>query len=94
MINLNQTAKNNLQDLGKSSFFSHGVVDNDFNLLFQTHFQLGKTTINSGLILSANAHIWGGIYPLIKFGTIQQKRIFSHTFPEANIKAVLPDISL
>ncbi len=45
-----------------------------FQDLVNAHLKLGKHCLDSGLILSINAHLWGSIFPLILYGTDEQKQ--------------------
>ena len=45
-----------------------------FQDLVKAHLKLGKHCLDSGLILSINAHLWGSIFPLILYGTDKQKQ--------------------
>lgn len=45
-----------------------------FHALVNAHLTLGKHSQDTGLILSLNAHIWGSIFPLILYGSEEQKK--------------------
>ena len=45
-----------------------------FHTLVKAHQTLGKHCQDTGLILSINAHIWGSIFPLILYGSEEQKK--------------------
>lgn len=69
-------------ELAQKGFFRHGI-SKDFNgfgdgfqALCEAHIDIGKRFYNPSLILSINAHIWGGIFPLIYFGTNEQRNIY------------------
>ena len=51
-----------------------GGHGDDFHDLVSAHLNLGKHCQDTGLILSLNAHIWGSIFPLILYGTVEQKK--------------------
>ena len=53
-----------------------GGLSTSFHELCKVHFEIGKETFNSGLILSLNAHVWGGITPLVRSGDEKQKVIW------------------
>jgi len=52
---------------------SHGGNGDSFFDLITHHKDLGKSTLDSSLLLSINAHLWGAIFPIYYFGTIEQK---------------------
>jgi alkylation response protein AidB-like acyl-CoA dehydrogenase len=55
-----------------SEFEGHGDSFIDFCHIYE---DLGKNTQDTSLILSLHAHVWGSIFPIIKFGTEEQKKI-------------------
>ena len=50
-----------------------GHGDGFTDLVF-AHEALGKSCLDSGLLLSINAHIWGSIFPLLNYGNKEQKQ--------------------
>lgn len=72
-------AKQRLKQCGEAGLFRHAVAEefgglgDDFNSLCNDHELLGKQTRDPGLVLAANAHIWGAIFPLLRFGSDKQK---------------------
>ncbi|MCK5889423.1 MAG: acyl-CoA dehydrogenase family protein [Methylococcales bacterium] len=44
-----------------------------FSDLVTAHQLLGKSCLDTGLILSLNAHLWGAVFPLLNYGNEQQK---------------------
>ena len=44
-----------------------------FQELVKSHYALGLHCQDPGLILSLNAHIWGAIFPILHYGTPDQK---------------------
>ena len=50
-----------------------GGLGNTFASLVDNHQQFGFDTRDPGLVLSVNAHLWGTVFPLLRFGTAQQK---------------------
>lgn len=52
---------------------SHGSNGNGFCDLIAHHKDLGKSTLNSSLLLSINGYLWGTLFPIYYFGTTQQK---------------------
>ncbi len=55
-----------VSDLG-----GHG---NGFSELVAAHQDLGQTCMDSGLLLSINAHLWGAVFPILNFGTPEQQK--------------------
>ena len=49
-----------------------GGHGNNFSELVTAHEALGQDSMDSGLLLSLNAHIWGAVFPLLNFGTSEQ----------------------
>ena len=47
--------------------------DRDLLDLLAAHAQLGRRTRDTGLLLALNAHLWGAVFPLLKFGNAQQR---------------------
>lgn len=54
----------------------YGGSDDKFTDLIQAHQKLGKSCHDPGLILSINAHLWGAVFPLLKYGRTNQKNEF------------------
>ncbi|WP_250295168.1 acyl-CoA dehydrogenase family protein [Wolbachia endosymbiont of Oedothorax gibbosus] len=52
---------------------SHGGNGDSFFDLIAHHKDLGKSTLDSSLLLSINGHLWGALFPIYYFGTTQQK---------------------
>lgn len=51
-----------------------GGFATSFQTLAEYHQELGERTRDPGLILALNAHLWGAIFPLLRFGTDEQKK--------------------
>ncbi len=73
------SAKERLQACAQAGVFKHAIdelwggVGDDFLGLSKAYEYLGKKTRDPGLILAVNAHVWGSIFPLLRFGTDAQK---------------------
>ena len=50
-----------------------GGLGNGFSDLVTAHTKLGEQCMDSGLLLSINAHLWGAVFPLLNYGTAQQQ---------------------
>jgi alkylation response protein AidB-like acyl-CoA dehydrogenase len=48
----------------------HGT---SFRTLVEVHEQLGADTRDPGLMLALNAHLWGAVFPLLRFGNAGQQ---------------------
>jgi alkylation response protein AidB-like acyl-CoA dehydrogenase len=53
---------------------AQGGLGDTFHDLVEAHQTLGKHTLDSGLILSLNAHLWGSIFPILLYGTPEQQQ--------------------
>jgi alkylation response protein AidB-like acyl-CoA dehydrogenase len=51
-----------------------GGLGDSFHDLVEVHQALGKQTQDCGLILSLNAHLWGSVFPLLLYGTPEQRQ--------------------
>lgn len=51
-----------------------GGLGTTFQELVTAHFKLGQSCQDTGLILSINAHIWGAVFPLLRYGTSTQQQ--------------------
>ena len=52
----------------------YGGLGDTFLALSETHAELGLCTRDPGLLLAINAHLWGVVFPLLRFGSAQQKQ--------------------
>lgn len=52
----------------------HGGLGNTFHDLVEAHQALGKHTLDTGLVLSLNAHLWGSVFPILLYGTPEQRQ--------------------
>ncbi|MCP4407282.1 MAG: acyl-CoA dehydrogenase family protein [Gammaproteobacteria bacterium] len=52
----------------------YGGFDDTFQALIVAHAELGMRTRDPGLLLAINAHLWGVVFPLLRFGTARQKQ--------------------
>ncbi|MCK4494145.1 MAG: acyl-CoA dehydrogenase family protein [Methylococcales bacterium] len=64
----------------KLDFLRHAISKehcghgDNFLTLINAHQQLGQYCLDSGLILSLNAHLWGAVFPLINYGSEAQQQ--------------------
>lgn len=76
--NLN-ASRQRLRYYAQDDLFRHAISTqlggqgNDFQALVKAHLAVGKQCLDTGLILSINAHIWGSIFPIIHYATKEQK---------------------
>jgi alkylation response protein AidB-like acyl-CoA dehydrogenase len=45
-----------------------------FASLCQAHRQLGAASLDTGLLLTLNAHLWGMVFPILLFGNAKQRQ--------------------
>jgi L-prolyl-PCP dehydrogenase len=50
-----------------------GGLGTSFSTLIEVHEKLGGDTRDPGLLLALNAHLWGSVFPLLRFGDAQQQ---------------------
>ncbi len=62
--------------LGHAIDAEHGGHGDCFNALVEAHTALGRNSLDSGLVLSINAHLWGAVFPLLNHGTPEQKTMY------------------
>jgi alkylation response protein AidB-like acyl-CoA dehydrogenase len=73
------SAKHRLQNYGQQDFFRHAIpadsggLGDTFAELVHAHAKVGRQTQDCGLILALNAHLWGAVFPLLRYGTEQQQ---------------------
>lgn len=99
-----------LNKYGSQGFFRHAIpkefggLGNSFQELCSAHFELGYKSQNTGLVLSSNAHIWGAIFPILMYGSLEQKqsllpdliagnKISGHAITEPNTGSNISSIS-
>ncbi|WP_305909387.1 acyl-CoA dehydrogenase family protein [Methylomarinum sp. Ch1-1] len=51
----------------------HNGYGNRFADLVEAHEALGRACQDTGLVLSINAHLWGALFPLLNFGSVEQQ---------------------
>ncbi|MGR8934867.1 MAG: acyl-CoA dehydrogenase family protein [Gammaproteobacteria bacterium] len=75
-----QAARRRLVFCAAQGLFRHAVAaeyggfGNGFRDLVKAHEQLGRTGLDSGLILSINAHLWGALFPILQYGNTHQRQ--------------------
>ncbi len=68
-----------LRQCGRQGLFRHAVATewggrgDRFGDLLEAHVQKGRECLDAGLILAINAHLWGAVFPLLRFGSAEQK---------------------
>lgn len=73
-------AKKRLTICARAGFFRHAIsqerggLGDSFSDLAQAHEALGLHTRDPGLLLAINAHLWGAIFAIQRFGTDAQKQ--------------------
>ncbi|MCI0653875.1 MAG: acyl-CoA dehydrogenase [Methylococcaceae bacterium] len=72
-------ARNKFRDYARAGILKHAMpvefqgYGNAFAELVASHRKLGKSCLDCGLMLSINAHLWGWVFPLLVFGSVEQK---------------------
>ncbi len=75
-----EPSKQRLQKHARKGLFQHalpeqyGGKNTHFSELVSAHQHLGLGAQDTGLILSINAHLWGSVFPLLNYGTEEQKQ--------------------
>lgn len=73
------SAKSRLLACAKSGLFRHAIsiqyggLGNSFMDLSEQHSKLGYESQDPGLVLAVNAHVWGSLFTIYRFGTEAQK---------------------
>lgn len=75
-----ESSKQRLQKYATEGLFQHALPEQyggrntHFSELISAHQDLGLDTQDTGLILSINAHLWGSAFPILNYGTEEQKQ--------------------
>jgi alkylation response protein AidB-like acyl-CoA dehydrogenase len=75
-----ESSKQRLQKHAKEGMFKHALPEQygggntRFSELVSAHQGLGFDTQDTGLILSINAHLWGSAFPILNYGSEEQKQ--------------------
>lgn len=75
-----QASKQRFIYCAKQGILKHAINEleggkgDSFSMLVLAHEALGKSCLDSGLLLSINAHLWGAIFPLLNYGNETQKQ--------------------
>ncbi len=73
-------ARQRFQYCAQQQLFKHAIARQDgghgdsFADLVIAHQALGQACLDSGLILSINAHLWGSVFPLLLYGNAAQQQ--------------------
>jgi len=68
-----------VQDWGQRNVLRHAVTarhggkGDGFSELAAAHEQLGRELADTGRVLAFNAHVWGGLFPILHHGTDAQR---------------------
>jgi len=77
-----QSSKQRLSYCAEQGLFKHAIptqlggLGDSFSDLVEAHKDIGKTSLDNGLILSINAHLWGAVFPIINYGTKTQQQYY------------------
>lgn len=72
----------NFQTAAQTGIFCHALPEqyggfgDNFSTLVEQHRKLGQNSLDTGLLLAINAHLWGSVFPIFLYGTEQQKQAF------------------
>ena len=75
-----QASKQRFQYCAQQGLLKHAIPSDkgghgdSFSDLVIAHENLGKNCLDSGLILSLNAHLWGALFPLLNYGSNEQQQ--------------------
>ena len=78
-INAIDVSRQRLRLCARANLFRHAVdcrsggLGDTFSQLVSVHESLGLTTRDPGLVLAINAHLWGAVFQILRFGTDAQK---------------------
>jgi alkylation response protein AidB-like acyl-CoA dehydrogenase len=76
----NEQARARFQACARSGFLRHAVPEEvggfgtSYLTLTECHAVLGEKTRDPGLVLALNAHLWGAVFPILRFGDDKQKQ--------------------
>jgi len=54
----------------------YGGLGDSFTDLTEAHEATGKSSLDNGLVLSINAHLWGAVFPILNYGSDEQKQYY------------------
>ncbi len=72
-------SKHRLQYCAAKNLLKHAIatefggLGDNFQALVAAHFALGKSCQDTGLVLSINAHLWGAVFPVLRYGCAEQQ---------------------
>ncbi len=75
-----ESIRGGFREFGEQGLFRHAVptehggCGNDFAALCRAHEALGYRTRSPGFVLSINAHLWGSLFPLLRYGSGRQQQ--------------------
>jgi len=75
-------SRENFKQYAKSGILRHAISQSEgghgdsFLHLCRAYKKMGYETVDTGLILSLHAHVWGTLFPLLQFGSEMQKKTF------------------
>lgn len=74
-----QASKQRFIHTAKQGLFKHAIsaetggYGDNFSDLVSAHENFGKQCLDSGLVLSVNAHLWGAVFPILNYGSCEQQ---------------------
>lgn len=88
-----QSSKQRFIHCAKLGFFKHAIptdkggYGNGYTDLVVAHEALGKDSLDNGLLLSINAHLWGSVFPLLNYGSETQQQQYLTTLLSGDLIA-------
>ena len=88
-----QSSKQRFIHCAKQGVLKHAIpldkggYDDNFADLVAAHESLGKHSLDNGLLLSINAHLWGSVFPLLNYGTEAQQQQYLAPLLSGNLIA-------
>ena len=88
-----QSSKQRFIHCAKQGVLKHAIpldkggYDDNFSDLVAAHESLGKHSLDNGLLLSINAHLWGSVFPLLNYGTEAQQQQYLAPLLSGNLIA-------
>jgi len=65
----------------------HNGHGNNFADLVDAHETVGKSSLDCGLLLSINAHLWGAVFPILNYGSPDQQYYYLEKLLSAELIA-------
>ncbi|MFW5443916.1 MAG: acyl-CoA dehydrogenase family protein [Methylococcaceae bacterium] len=86
-----KASRQRIQFCAQQQLFKHAITkefggfEDGFQQLVEKHQALGQSSNDCGLILSINAHLWGSVFPILNYGSAEQKQTWLAGLISGNI---------